>query len=97
MKESSTMTNREQIVALRGNYISKTFFTSGNLSIVMVGYEHYPEASGVYMAKDHAPITDICYDVPELIEGDWDDAEAMEQQFSFNLAYSMYPKDRHDW
>ncbi len=91
------MTNREQIVALRGNYISKPFFTSGNLTLMMVGYEHYPEASGYYMAMDFAPITDICYDVPEVIEGDWDSAEAMQRQASFNLAYSMYPNDRKDW
>jgi hypothetical protein len=91
------MTNREQIVALRGKYISKPMYVYGNLTVMMVGYEHYPEASGYYIEKNSAPITDIFYDVPDLLEADWDDDEAMEKQFSLNLEFRMYEKDHQNW
>ena len=91
------MTNREQIVALRGEYISKPLYVHGNLSIMMIGYEHYPEANGYYVAKNLVPITDVFYDVPELLESDWDDDEASAQQSSLDLGYRMTEGNHNLW
>lgn len=39
------MTNREQILKLRGKYIRKVVATVGELKIEVMGWENYPEPS----------------------------------------------------
>ena len=92
------MTNREQIVALRGDYISKPLYTHGNLAVVMVGFEHYPDPSGYYIAKDKVPVTDTTYDVVELFDVEWDLATVSESDMQgLNLGFNMAQGKHNRW
>lgn len=57
---------RQQIVALRGEFVSKCLLTVGDWSIIGNGYENYPEPQWYSVTQDGEVVSESYWDTDAL-------------------------------